>query len=117
MIWKSLSFWTLVAALLGFVLRFVFPTFPLEAADILALFLFLLGLIGVVPQYRAVHSLTGSIVNSLAFWQLVAGLFLFVVRFFAPEFPFDQAIVVSVIVFVLSYFNINPELRIRGLIE
>ena len=117
MIWKSLTFWTLVAGLLAFVARFFYPAFPLDAVQILAAIMFVLGLIGVMPQFRATRTLTGSIVHSLAFWQLVAGLLVFVVRFFAPTFPFDQTVIVGFIIFILSFFGIYPELRIRGLIE
>lgn len=115
-IFKSLTFWTLVAGLLAFVAKFFFPAFPLDAAGILALVLFLLGLIGVVPSIRARGALTVSIANSLAFWQLVAGLLYFVFKFFAPGLPVDETVVLGVIIFILGYFNVHPELRARGLL-
>ncbi len=117
MISRSLTFWTLLAGLLAFIARWYFPTFPLDSVSILALILFVLGLIGIVPQLRAQGALTGSIVNSLAFWQLVAGFVAFVLHFFAPTFPFDQAGILGSILFVLAIFNIYPELRVRGLIQ
>jgi hypothetical protein len=117
MISKSLTFWTLLAGLLAFVARWYFPTFPFDSVSILALIIFALGLIGVVPQFRAQGALTSSIVNSLAFWQLVAGFVAFILHFFAPSFPFDQVAILAFIVFVLGWFNIHPELRIRGLIK
>jgi uncharacterized membrane protein YqjE len=119
MIFKSLTFWTLVAGLLAFVATFFFPNFPLDAAGILALVLFLLGLIGVVPTFRAMGvrgAVAGGIVNSLAFWQLVAGLLFFVVRFLAPDFPLDQGVILGVILFILGWFGVKPELRARGLL-
>jgi hypothetical protein len=118
MIYKSLTFWTLVAGLLAFVAKFFFPAFPLDAAGILAAILFVLGLIGVVPAFRAMGvrgAVAGGIINSLAFWQLVAGLIFFILRFFAPSFPFDQGIILAFIVFVLGWFGVTPELRARGL--
>jgi di/tricarboxylate transporter len=56
-------------------------------------------------------------VNSLPFWQLLAGLAAFVIHFFAPTFPFDQIAILAFILFVLGYFGIHPELRARGLIQ
>jgi uncharacterized membrane protein YqjE len=117
MISKSLTFWTLVAGLVAFVLRWYFPTFPFDAVTILAAILFALGLIGVVPQLRAQRALTAPVVNSLAFWQLIAGLVIFVLHFFAPSFPFDQMAVLAFFLFVLGFFGIHPELRARGLIQ
>lgn len=117
MIFNSLTFWTLLVGLLGFVVRFYFPQFPLDDVSILALVLFVLGLIGVVPSVRAKGALTSSIVNSLAFWQLVAGFLVFVIHFFAPSFPFGVENVLAVFLFILGYFNIHPELRSRGFID
>lgn len=120
MIYKSLTFWTLVAGLLAFVATFFFPNFPLDVAGILALILFALGLIGVVPAFRSMGvrgALAGGIVNTLAFWQLVAGLLFFVVRFFAPSFPMDQGVILGAILFILGWFGIKPELRARGLLQ
>jgi hypothetical protein len=118
MIFKSLTFWTLIAGLVAFVAKFFFPAFPMDAAGILAAILFVLGLIGVVPSVRAMGvrgAVAGGIINSLAFWQLVAGLLFFVLRWFAPSFPFDQGIILAFIVFVLGWFGVTPELRARGL--
>ena len=117
MILNSLTFWTLLVGVIAFAIRWYFPTFPLDEISILALVLFFLGLIGVVPQVRARGALTGSIVNSLAFWQLVAGLVAFVIHLFAPTFPFDQVAFLSFIIFVLGFFGVKPELRARGLIQ
>lgn len=116
-IFRSLTFWTLLAGLAAFVAGFYFPAFPFDATTILAAILFVLGLIGVVPQLRAQRAITGSIVSSLAFWQLVAGFVFFVIKFFAPTFPFDETIILGFFLFVLGWFNIQPELRVRGLIQ
>jgi hypothetical protein len=115
-IFKSLKFWTLVAGLLAFVAKFFFPTFPLDEQDILGLVIILLGLIDIVPSVRARGALSASIVNSLAFWQLVAGLAYFVVKFFAPNLPVDESVLLGLILFILGYFGIHPELRARGLL-
>src|SRR5215212_4993978 len=93
MISKSLTFGTLLAGLLTFITRWYFPTFPFDEVTILAAILFVLGLIGIVPQLRARGALTVGIVHSLAFWQLVAGFLAFVLHFFAPSFPFDQPVI------------------------
>jgi hypothetical protein len=116
MIYKSLTFWTLIAGLAAFVAHWYFPAFPFDEVTILAAILFVLGLIGVVPAFRAHRSLTPPIVNSLAFWQLVAGVVVFVLHFFASNFPFDQAAIMAFVLFVLGFFGIHPELRARGLI-
>jgi NADH:ubiquinone oxidoreductase subunit K len=116
MIFKSLTFWTLIAGLAAFVARWYFPAFPFDAVTILAAILFVLGLIGVVPQLRAVRALTPPVVNSLAFWQLVAGVVVFILHFFAPSFPFDSAAILAFVLFVLGFFGVHPELRARGLL-
>lgn len=117
MIFRSLTFWTLAAGLLAFVAKWYFPTFPFDEVTILAAILFVLGLINVVPQLRAQRALTAPIVNSLAFWQLVAGFVVFILHFFAPNFPFDQLAILAFILFVLGFFGIHPELRARGLLQ
>ena len=116
MIYKSLTFWTLVAGLAAFVARFYFPAFPLDNVSILSLILFVLGLLGVVPALRALGlAAFPPLFNSLAFWQLVAGFVAFVLHFFAPDLPFDQAAILTLLLFVLGFFGIDPELRARGL--
>jgi len=120
MIFQSLTFWTLLVGLLAFALRWYFPAFPLDEISILALVLFLLGLIGITPTFRARGFrmlFTVPIVNSLAFWQIVAGFVAFVIHFFAPTFPFSTDIILGVILFVLGYVGITPELRVRGLLQ
>lgn len=116
-IYKSLTFWTLLAGLAAFVARFYVPAFPLSEANILALVLVVLGLIGVVPtlQVRGVRgALASGIITVLAFWQLVAGLVWFVLSYFAPALPFSTETILGVILFILSLFNIRPELRLRA---
>lgn len=112
-IYKSLTFWTLLVGLLMFVITFFAPTFPLSAANVLALVLFVLGLIGVTPQLQA-KAMPTDILHSLAFWQLVAGFVVFVITYFAPTFPFGNDVVLGVFLFVLSFFGIKPELRARS---
>lgn len=119
MIFQSLTFWTLLVGLIAFALRWYFPTFPLDEMSILALVLFVLGLIGITPALRArgVRALVSPpVVNSLAFWQLVAGFVAFVIHFFAPDFPFQTETILAVILFVLGYVGITPELRARGIL-
>lgn len=116
-IWKSLNFWTLAVGLIAFVIRFYQPGFPLSEVNILALVLFALGLIGVVPAFRVKGfraAMAGGIAASLAFWQLVAGFVIFVITYFAPSFPFTTETLLGVILFVLSFFGIKPELQAKG---
>lgn len=116
-IFKSLTFWTLLVGVIVFAVKFYQPEFPLSEVNILALVLFALGLIGVTPSIRAAGfrgALNGGIAASLAFWQLVAGFVIFVITFFAPAFPFTTATILGVILFVLAFFGIKPELRAKG---
>jgi len=117
-IYQSLQFWTLVAGLAAFTARYFFPEFPLDAVSILALLLFVLGLVGVTPQVRArglrVSLSTTAVYNSLAFWQLVAGLVFFVLRYFAPSLPLDEPTILAVILFILAALGVVPELRAKG---
>lgn len=119
MIFQSLTFWTLLVGVIAFVTRWYFPTFPLDEITILSLVLFFLGLIGITPTLRAygARALTSPpVINSLAFWQLVAGLVSFVIHFFAPDFPVGVEVILGVILFVLGYVGITPELRARGIL-
>lgn len=121
MIYK-LQFWTLVVGLVAYVAKYLLPDLPLTEADILAGVLFLLGLISVVPTVRGIrngiHGATISdLFGSLAFWTLVAGLLGFVARFYAPNFPYSDAVILSVIVFFLTRLGINPQLYLMGFIE
>lgn len=119
MIFQSLTFWTLLVGLLAFVLRYYFPAFPLDEVSILALVLFVLGLIGITPTLRSrgLRALaTPPVINSLAFWQIVAGFVAFVLHFFAPSFPFGTEAILAVILFVLAAIGIKPELRARGVL-
>jgi uncharacterized membrane protein YdcZ (DUF606 family) len=129
MIFKSLTFWTLVAGLLAFLGKFIVPTFPLTADQILALIVSALGLVNVVPDLRVgvmVARVTSDnstvdvlmrLLRSKPFWTLVAGLIGFVVRYYFPTFPLDDLTILGLIVFALGMFNITPELATRGLIQ
>lgn len=119
-IFKSLTFWTLLVGVVMFAVTYYVPTFPLNSQNVLALVLFVLGLIGVVPTFRIKGvraALAGGVVNVLAFWQLIAGFVWFCITFFAPTFPLTTDMILGAILFILSYFNIKPELRARGLIR
>jgi hypothetical protein len=116
-IFKSLTFWTLLVGLIAFVISFYQPAFPLSEVHILALVLFALGLFGITPTFRLAGfrgALNGGIVHSLAFWQLVAGFLIFVITYFAPTFPFTTETILGVILFVLAFFGIKPELQAKG---
>lgn len=51
------------------------------------------------------------IIGSKAFWMALIAVVLFVVKFFAPTFPFDAVAIYSVVVFILSFFGVVPQLR------
>lgn len=119
MISRSLTFWTLVAGLITYAASWYFPSFPFDNETVLSALLFVLGLIGIVPQlqlYGFRGAIQTGIIYSLAFWQLVAGLVSFILHFWAPNFPFDQVTILAFIIFVLGFFGVTPELRARGLL-
>lgn len=115
MIFNSLTFWTLLAGILAFVAKFFFPAFPLGSAEVLALVLFFLGLVNVVPQARRQRATFGDLLKSMAFWQMIAGFLSFIALYFFPQFPLDSNGVLGIVLFILALFGINPELRLRGL--
>ena len=112
---KSLTFWTLVAGLFAFVAKFFVPEFPLAEDQLLALIVMVLGLVNVVPQIRAQGVVFADLIKSKPFWTMLAGLLGFIVRYYVPTFPLDNANILTLIVFVLGLFNVTPELRSRGL--
>jgi hypothetical protein len=112
---KSLTFWTLVAGLLAFVAKFFIPSFPLSTDQLLAIIVMLLGLVNVVPQARAISGFTFlDLVRSKPFWVLVSGLAYFIVRSYVPTFPLNEENILALIVFALGLLNIKPELRARS---
>ena len=120
-IYQPLQFWTLIAGLAAFTARNYFPEFPLDEAGVLAVLLFVLGLVGVTPQIRSrglrVSLATTAIYNSLPFWQLAGGLVYFVLTYFAPDLPLDEPTLLAVILFILAALGVVPELRARGLMR
>lgn len=115
MIFNSRAFWVAVVAILVFVARFFNPAFPIDEANLLAAILFVLSLVGIVPQLNRKYGATfGDLLASMPFWMLVASLVSFGIHFYFPTFPLDQAILLAVIVFVLNQFGINPTLARLG---
>lgn len=114
---NTLQFWVLVAGLVAFVAKFFYPAFPFDEQQILAALLFLLGLIGVVPQARLKAVGFNDLLHSIAFWTMLVGLAEFVIHYYLPDFPLNQANLLAIVVFVLQQFGINPELRQRGVLK
>lgn len=106
---SNLQFWTLVAGFLAFVLKFLWPGLPLDSTLILSVILLLLAAFGIYPKLRA-RATVGELIRSLEFWTLLAGLAGFVVYFYVPDFPFDQAVILGAILFVLKLFGIEPSI-------
>lgn len=119
MIIKSYAFWVLVAGFIVGTLKILNPAFPIDAATLLSAILFVLGLVGIVPTLRIKSLMPSDIFKSLAFWQLLVGLVGFVLRFVFPTLPpeITDTILLSVVVFILGFFGITPELRARGLLK
>ena len=114
---NSLTFWTLVAGLIVFLAKFFQPSFPLTQDQILAAIVFLLGLVNVYPTVRGLvkRLVTFSdLLKSKPFWVLIAGLAGFVVRYYFPTFPLDDMAILGALIFILGFFNINPELRAKA---
>ncbi len=119
MIFNSLNFWTLVIGLIYFVAKFFFPAFPLNPDQMLALLLAALGGIGIYPRVKAaIRGIAPVTINDLIrnkeFWFLLTGVIYFIVKFYVPAFPLTDVVLLAVVLFVLSLFGINPELRARG---
>jgi len=118
---NSLAFWVLVAGLVAFVVKFFVPAFPFDAEQILAMLLFVLGLLGFYPQARLAFTsnmlTVVDLFKSLAFWVMVVGIVEFVVHYYWPDFPLDQANLLALVLFVLYQFGIVPELRGLGLLN
>ena len=53
--------------------------------------------------------------KSYQFYVLLAGLIVFIVKQYAPDFPFSEVEIVAFFVFVLGLFGIQVEGRSRGL--
>lgn len=110
----KLQFWTLVVGVVSYVVKFFYPEFPLDEQQILSAVLFILGLFGIVPQIRGIRAdlnySISDLFKSLSFWSLVAGLIGFVVRYYRPDFPFNDVVILSVIVFLLNGIGIDPQL-------
>lgn len=124
-VYASLPFWTLVAGFVVYVIKFFSPTFPLSDADILSGILFVLGLFGVVPTVRLAMSARGmtasftlgDLFNNLQFWSLLVGVASFVIHYYAPTFPFTEALILSAVLYALGFFGITPQLRERGFLK
>jgi NADH:ubiquinone oxidoreductase subunit K len=118
MLFKSLAFWTIVAGAIVGVAKLLNPAFPIDAVTLLLDILFVLSIVGIVPTVR--RSLVPSdIFKSLAFWQLIVSLVGFTLRFVFPTLPAEvtDVVLLSLVVFVLGFFGVNPELRARGLLK
>lgn len=110
----KLQLWILIVGLVSYVARFFYPDFPLDEQQLLAGVLFLLGLIGVYPSVRAainpaVQYTWADLFKSLVFWELVAGIIGFVLRELRPDFPYNNAVILAVIVYLLRLVDINPQ--------
>src|SRR5512146_3096416 len=104
-----------VAAVIGVILRAFVPGFPLDDAQIVQIAVLLLGLFGVVVQARYGFAATGTDgwLKSKAFWLGVAALINLVLHSYVPEFPLLEADIAALIVWGLSQFGINPEIRAK----
>ena len=112
---SSLTFWTLVAGMVAFVAKFLAPGFPFTAEQILAALVFLLGLVNIKPTMQRLALEVGDILHVKAFWVMIVGIVGFVVRYYFPTFPLDDVTILAIVIFVLGLFQINPELRGRGM--
>ncbi len=110
---------TALAAIIGMFLREQVPWFPFTDAQILAAMLFLLGLIGVVPQvwimlkYKLKRGLTGTEgwLKSKALWEMVAGIASIILLAYFPNLPITPAMILAFILFALNQAGINPEIK------
>lgn len=115
---NSLQFVSLVVSLIFFAIKYFNPAFPLTYDQLLGYALFLLGLVGIVPQVwtgarRAALAAAGGVWMSLSFWTAVSGVISIALLYYFPTFPLDQAALLGLIVFILARFGIVPEVRAR----
>ena len=115
---------TVIAGLILAALKQFFPTIPVSEEQIVFIIVTLLGLFGVVVQLRAraqIRKLNPDggnvILNSKAFWVMVAGLISFVVMAFFPDFPMVNLDIAALLLWVLAQFGMNPQLRAQGLLK
>jgi hypothetical protein len=52
----------------------------------------------------------------LTFVTMLVGLAAFVIKFFYPNFPFDQTQILAAVLFVLGLFGVYPQARARLLL-
>lgn len=109
----TLQILTAIAGLVAMFLKTVWPTFPLDDVQILALFMFLLGLIGVVPQLMFRRGLTGTDgwLRSKAFWLALVGAANIALHAYLPDFPLVAADLAALVFWVLSLNGIVPEVK------
>ncbi len=115
---------TVVAGLIAFVAKILYPAFPLTTDQIVLIITTLLGLFGVVVQLRnqakirKLDSNGGNVVlNSKAFWLMVASIVSLVVTSYFPDFPIAQVDVGTVLLWLVTQVGLNPQLRAQGLIK
>lgn len=51
-LWHSLAFWTLVAGVVEYLVHSYIPSFPLDQINVLAVILYVLSEVGIIPQLR-----------------------------------------------------------------
>ena len=51
-LWHSLAFWTLVAGVVEYLVHAYIPSFPLDQINVLAVILYVLSDVGIVPQLK-----------------------------------------------------------------
>lgn len=121
MIIGSKAFWMALIAVVLFVIKFFFPTFPFDAVAIYSVVVFVLSFFGVVPQLRAIsrRALTWvDLLNSAPFWMLLVALISYVVHFYFPTFPLDEALLGALVIWLLAQVGINPTVsRVRKLLD
>lgn len=55
------------------------------------------------------------LIKSKAFWTLLVGVVAFAARWYWPTFPLTEGQILSLVFFVLGFFQIYPSLRASGL--
>ncbi len=115
---------TIIAGLVLAALKAFFPTIPLSEEQIVLLITFLLGLFGVVVQLRNRAQLRkldpnggNVILNSKAFWLLIASVLSLVVTSFFPDFPIAQVDISGVLLWLVTQAGLNPQFRAQGLLK
>ena len=119
--YKSYQFWTMIAAFVAFLVKYFYPAIPVTAPQILTACLLVLGFFGITVaptlSHLALPTNVTSLLSNMNFWVMLTGIVSFIAYSFYPNFPLNSTSLLAVVLLILTFFGIKPELVYRGLIK